>query len=65
MCSTAFNPFCITATQKFIFRVMSINGNETVDLESRWWRLEEEKQRREKEGIEKRWLAQVGTLLYR
>ena len=45
---------------------MSINGNDLdqVDLESRWWRLEEEKQRREKEGIEKRWLAQVGTLLY-
>ena len=40
------------------FRVMSTKGNETV--ESRWWRLEEERERLEKEEIEKRWLAQVG-----
>ena len=38
---------------------MSLKGNETVDLESRWWRLEEKRERREKEEIEKRWLTQV------
>ena len=58
--------FCITATSKpqiqLNFRVMSSKGNEAVDLESRWWKLEEERQRREEEEIEKRWLAQVGVL---
>ena len=55
---------CITATSKLklYFRAMSTQGNETVDLESRWWMLEEERQRREKEEIEKRWVAQVGTI---
>ena len=61
-----FPLFCITATSKpqiqLNFRVMSSKGNEAVDLESRWWKLEEERQRREEEEIEKRWLAQVGVL---
>ena len=35
-------------------------GDETVDLESRWWRLEKERERKENEEIEKRWLDQVG-----
>ena len=40
---------------------MSTKGDETVEtVESRWWRLEEERERLEKEEIEKRWLAQVG-----
>ena len=44
---------------------MSLKGNESVDLESRWWRLEEERERREKEEIEKGWLAQVDILIRR
>ena len=59
--------FCITATSKpqiqLNFRVMSSKGNEAVDLESRWWKLEEERQRREEEEIEKRWLSQVLQLI--
>ena len=61
-CPFVFPPSASTSKLKLYFRAMSTQGNETVDLESRWWMLEEERQRREKEEIEKRWVAQVGTL---
>ena len=40
------------------FRVMSSKGEETADLERRWWRLEEEKQSKAREEIERRWNGQ-------
>ena len=40
------------------FRVMSSKGEEIADLERRWWRLEEEKQSKAREEIERRWNGQ-------